>query len=63
MCWALLGECEGGLRRYADGSDAGDCLTMDCADIFSFCYHRSVRRNGDMWGNTEIGVAHGRIGT
>ena len=44
-----------------------DCLPVyriDYTDTASLCYHGSVWKNKDMWGNTKIGVViHGRIRT
>jgi len=45
----LIRECEGSFRRYADGSDTGECSTIDFTDMPFFRYHESVQRNAGMW--------------
>jgi len=46
MWLALLRECGGSLRRYAGGSDTGDCSTIDYTNMSSFYYHESTEEQG-----------------
>ena len=49
MGLALWKDCEGSLRRHADGMDTGDSSTIDFTDMSFLCYHWSVRRKEGMW--------------
>jgi len=48
--WLCCGSVNELSRSYVDGSDTGDCLTIDYPNMISLCYYGSAQKNKGMWG-------------
>ena len=57
MCSALLRECEELFRRHAEGTDAGECSTIDFIRYAFSLLSQEYTEEQEYAGNTKRGVA------